>query len=98
MKRFVIILIALYLACLVPAQEATAAIGFPWLFHTRPKPVLLEPAPVDAKHPVLWHGKEMYPPSSGRLYFKDSIDQLRTQRVKSRSSDRVRISRTVLGK
>jgi len=98
MKAYVIVLC---LACLLPAQNAGAAIGFPWLFHTRPRPILLDPAPVGTaklSHSVVWHGKEMYPPSSGRLYFKDSIDQIRTQRVKSRSSDRVRISRTLLGK
>jgi len=101
------IVIVLGIACLLPVQKATAAVGFPW-FHTRPKPVLLEPTPVEStktESSVVWHGTEMYPRSSGRLYFKDSRDQFKDSRdqfrikaVKARSSEKIRLSHALAGK
>jgi hypothetical protein len=60
---------------LLPAT-GSAAFGLPW-FHTRPKPVLLEPSPVKETR-VAWHGTPVYP-STGRLYFKDSVDLVRSR-------------------
>ena len=94
MKKLVIVLC---LTCLGPAQNATAAIGFPWLFHTRPKPVLLDQAPAQpakTSHSIAWHGTEKYPPSSGRLYFKDPT----TKQTKARPSDTVHTVRALLKK
>jgi hypothetical protein len=93
--------IVLCLACLVSVQNATAGIAFPWLFHTRPKPVLLDQSPSEPgrkSHSVAWHGTEMYPPSSGRLYFKNS-DALRdpvTKQTKARPSVTVHTFRAFL--
>jgi hypothetical protein len=100
MKKLVIVLC---FACLVSVQNATAGIAFPWLFHTRPKPVLLDQAasePAKTTRSIAWHGTEMYPPSSGRLYFKDSnaLRDAATKQTKARPSETVHTFREFLKK
>ncbi len=74
MKRF-LILICLAGPLVLPSEMAAA--GFPW-FHTRPKPVILDPAPATTQSAtetrVNYHGTEVYP-RSGRLYFEDAYDR-----------------------
>jgi hypothetical protein len=81
--------IVICLACLVTPQNATAGIGFPWLFHTRPKPVLLDQAPpakpARTSHSVAWHGTEVYPVPS-------------TKQTKARPSDTAHTFRAILKK
>jgi len=85
MKNFLIV----FCLAVIPAAEAIAAPGFSW-FHTRPKPVLLEPnepPAVAAKTKVAYHGTAVYP-RSGRLYFQDAADR-QNQRE---ASPRARVS------
>jgi hypothetical protein len=75
MKRF---LMGVCLFAAIAQSNAVAAGAFPW-FHTRPKPVLLDPqpsiSPAAADTRVPYHGVAAYP-GSGRLYFEDAYDRL----------------------
>jgi hypothetical protein len=99
MKELVIVLC---LAGLVPVQNATARIAFPWLFHTRPKPVMLDQSRTErakTSHSIAWHGTEKYP-SSGRLYFRDSnaLRDPAARQTKARPSETVHTIRAFLKK
>jgi hypothetical protein len=82
MKR---ILIIVCLTCAIPASRPVAAGPFPWWFHTRPKPVLIDDQPLtaaDARN----HGSGAWP-NWGRANIVDDRRVRQAQPSKSRLAD-----------